>query len=106
MVYLIHFTKKLHHAGHYLGYTTDFESRIERHRSGQGARLLQVLNQQGIAWDVVRIWPDGTSEFESILKKHLKHTPRLCPICNPESKSGFLQNSEIVWQTSLQKHDF
>ena len=96
MVYLIHFKKKLHHAGHYLGYTKDFETRIERHRSGQGARLLQVLNQQGIAWGVVRVWPAGTPEFESMLKKHVKHTPRLCPVCQPQSKSKFLKDSKVI----------
>ena len=95
MVYLIHFQTRLHHAGHYIGFTDNLQARIQQHSSGQGARLLQVLNEKEIPWNVVRIWPEGTKGLESELK-HQKHGPRLCPICNPASESKFLKGSDVL----------
>ena len=80
MVYLIHFDKKLHHAQHYLGYTKDLPSRIKKHRHNLGARLLQVLNQKNIAWNVVRVWEDGDQNLERHLKNQ-KKSRKLCPVC-------------------------
>lgn len=85
MVYLIHFTNKYHHSQHYIGYTTSartLNQRIEHHRAGSGARLMQVVTTAGINWDVVRTWEDGDKNFERRLK-NCKHSSRLCPICNP-----------------------
>lgn len=83
-VYLIHFDRNLHHARHYLGWTSlDLDERIRRHRTGAGAALLRALNQLGIQWQVVRVWEDRPQSFERELKNH-KNTPRLCPVCNPE----------------------
>jgi predicted GIY-YIG superfamily endonuclease len=82
MLYLIHTDRKLHHAGHYLGWTTDLGLRLDAHLRGDGARLVEAYNQNGIHWRVVRIWPEGTRVDERRLKNQ-KHGPRLCPVCNP-----------------------
>ena len=59
-IYLIHFDEKLSHAQHYLGYTGgDLEARLERHRNGNGARLMQVIEERGITWRLVRTWSGG-----------------------------------------------
>ena len=79
-VYLIHFETRLKHAGHYLGYCDDLGRRMAQHRSGNGARLMEVIAAEGIAWKVVRTWA-GDRAFERRLKRR-KNTPRrLCPIC-------------------------
>lgn len=79
MVYLIHFNKSYKHARHYLGYARNLDARIAHHRNGTGARLMQVVNDAGIEWSVVRTWPGGRT-VERLLKAR-KNAPYLCPIC-------------------------
>jgi predicted GIY-YIG superfamily endonuclease len=87
MLYLIHADEKLHHAQHYLGFTTNLGRRLDDHilGAGRGARLVEVYNQAGIHWRVVRVWPKGTRTDERRLKNQ-KHGPRLCPVCNQKLK--------------------
>jgi predicted GIY-YIG superfamily endonuclease len=82
MIYLIHFDTPFRHARHYIGYTVDLEARIDLHRRGQGARLLQVVSLAGISWQVVRTWPEGTRVMERRFKRR-KSARLLCPLCNP-----------------------
>lgn len=84
LCYIIHFDRPYKHARHYIGVTRDLDKRLALHRSGQGARLLQVLNQAGIGYQVVRTW-DGGRAVEKQLKAR-KAAPRLCPICNPNNR--------------------
>lgn len=79
-VYLFHFDKRLHHAGHYLGFTENLEERIRQHQSGKGANLTRVATQQGIKLILARTWK-GDRALERQLKKR-KNSPRLCPYCN------------------------
>lgn len=81
-VYLIHFEERLWHAGHYLGYSANLAERIQAHRASRGARLMEVVNELGIRWQVVRVWPEGGYELERALKAR-HNGPRLCPVCNP-----------------------
>ena len=83
-VYLIHFDEPYYHARHYLGYSADLEERIRTHRLGRGARLLQVINEAGIGWNVARVWEDGGRDLEQALKS-LHNAPRLCPICQQQA---------------------
>lgn len=82
IVYLIHFEQEYKGCRHYIGYTSNLEERLERHRNNTGAGLLKALNQSGIRWDVVRTWPGCDREWERTLRKQ-KHSKRFCPICNP-----------------------
>jgi predicted GIY-YIG superfamily endonuclease len=83
MVYLIHFERPYRHARHYVGYSRNaeaFERRIEHHRNGTGARLLEVVTAAGIGFHVSRTWPDGTRDDEGRLKR--RHgAGRFCPAC-------------------------
>ncbi len=80
-VYLIHFKKKLHHAGHYLGYSENgLEKRLERHKAGNGSKLMSAIEKAGIGWEVVRVWENVDRNFERRLKNG-KNSPKLCPIC-------------------------
>jgi predicted GIY-YIG superfamily endonuclease len=78
-IYLLHFDVPYKHARHYLGAADDLEARLERHRRGQGARLLEVVTAAGITFTVARTWRGGR-KLERRLKR-LKNTPRLCPVC-------------------------
>lgn len=70
MVYLIHFSEKLHHAQHYIGFVEgDLIQRIELHLNNRGAMLLAAVNNKGTCWQVVRVWIGGDRRFKSKLKK-------------------------------------
>lgn len=78
--YLIHFDTPLAHARHYLGWTTNLPMRLEAHAKGNGSRIMEVINERGIGWQLARVWPGGRA-LERQLKRQ-KNSPRLCPICN------------------------
>ena len=85
-VYLIHFDTPLGdlanshgQAQHYLGSTDDLKARLERHKQGNGARIMQVVSEAGISWQLVRTW-EGGREMERKLKRQ-HNAPRLCPVC-------------------------
>ena len=82
-IYLIHFDAPLHHAQHYLGWTAGrLEKRLAVHGSDEGARLMQVITEQGITWRLVRIWENVGRSVESHLKAR-HNSRRLCPLCEP-----------------------
>jgi hypothetical protein len=88
-VYLLHFCRKYHHAGHYIGFVEDGEAklkaRLERHRCGDGARLLEVIVGAGIDFECVRTWEGADRHFERKLKKR-KKAPQLCPVCRKQQE--------------------
>jgi predicted GIY-YIG superfamily endonuclease len=79
-VYLLHFSQKLHHAQHYLGYAENIEERIARHQAGNGARLVEAFTQAGIGFVLARTWSGGR-DLERHLKNQKNSPARLCPIC-------------------------
>jgi hypothetical protein len=85
-VYLIHFDHPLGdldnprgQAQHYLGYTRDLNTRLTKHRHGNGAAIMAAVARAGIDWTVARTW-DGDRELERRLKNR-HNSPRMCPIC-------------------------
>ena len=84
MTYLMHFEKEYKGCGHYLGFCEDgnLESRLKKHKSGNGAKLLKALNQANIKYEIVRIWQNEDRNFERRLKNQ-KNSKRFCPVCNP-----------------------
>lgn len=90
MVYLIHFQEPVGdrenphgQARHYLGYSWDPEARCKLHAQGRGARLLQAVEEQGIPWEIARLW-EGGRKLERKLKAR-KDAPKLCPLCSGEA---------------------
>lgn len=84
-VYLVHFEQPYEHALHYVGYCgsiTGLPSRMQYHRTGRGSRLLKAVTEAGIAWSVVRVWPDADRNYERRLKGHAG--TRYCPACAGE----------------------
>ena len=86
-VYLIHFESKLHHAQHYIGWATDVEQRFKQHAAGTGARLLAAVKENGINFNIVRIWEKETRKFERLLKNR-KNAKHFCPVCSPETEKA------------------
>lgn len=85
-VYLIHFDRPFHHAQHYVGATQDLDTRLDLHRRGDGARLLDAVNQAGIGWHVARTWTDGMNTYKErrafeLRIKRQKKARLFCPSC-------------------------
>lgn len=89
MVYLLHFSSPYRHARHYVGYASgeeEFARRLREHRAGSGARLMQVVKEAGITFEVARVWPDAGRDFERYLKTRHKRVRALCPLCRAEGR--------------------
>lgn len=89
--YLLHFAQFIapgkHTCRHYSGSTTDLARRIQEHRDGHSARLLEVAKERDIDFQIVRFWETATeaeAREEEKRIKGLKNGPKLCPICNPK----------------------
>lgn len=82
IVYLLHFDHPYGHARHYLGWTQDLQARLHEHRSGRGARLLEVVTQAGIGFQLARTW-QGTRALERS-KKGQGGRARMCPVCRAQ----------------------
>lgn len=83
-VYLLCFSRKLHHAAHYIGWAKCLEKRLEHHRAGTGARLMAACKREGITFTLARTW-EGDKNLERKLKKK-KCAPKLCPLCRAKAK--------------------
>lgn len=85
MVYLLHFNTPYEHAKHYTGSCEDgrLEARVEEHRTGQGARLMEVVTKDGIGFEVARTWK-GVRRRERQLKKQ-GGASRHCPLCRAQA---------------------
>ncbi len=80
-VYLLHFDQPYRHARHYLGYTENLPERLEQHRKGTGARLMEVVASAGIGFSLAKTWA-GTRTMERA-KKH-RGKARMCPLCQAQ----------------------
>jgi predicted GIY-YIG superfamily endonuclease len=85
-VYLLHFDRPYQHARHYCGWAGDLPGRLRQHRAGRGARLLQVINQAGIGWTLVRTWTGPRARERQI--KRQGGLSRCCPACGVTPRFG------------------
>jgi predicted GIY-YIG superfamily endonuclease len=80
-VYVLHFLRPYKHARHYVGWTgLPLAERLQRHANGNGARLIQVIQDAGISWKLARTYEDVDQGFEKRMKKR-GGASRYCPIC-------------------------
>jgi predicted GIY-YIG superfamily endonuclease len=82
-IYLLHFSQPYKHASHYTGFTTDLESRLVAHARSTGARLLKVITQAGITFNLARTWK-GTRKGERRIKNR-GGAARIGPVYNPQA---------------------
>jgi predicted GIY-YIG superfamily endonuclease len=83
-VYLIHMESPVtagRPAQHYIGWSTDVFVRLQEHRKNMGARILEVCNERGIQYHLVRVWKGQSRTFERKLKNR-KNARLLCPVCS------------------------
>jgi len=90
-IYLIHFDEPLGdlanprgQARHYLGFTTDLESRLDTHASGNGSAIMAAVTKAGISWRLARVWRGDRSAERRLKNQH--NSPRFCPICQAEKR--------------------
>lgn len=81
-IYLLHFSKNLCHARHYIGASQNVEKRVAEHKKNPRPKILKACKENDITFDIVRVWKNKERGFERLLKNR-KNAPELCPICNP-----------------------
>ncbi len=87
VIYLLHFDRPYRHASHYAGWVhsvTFLEPRLGAHRDGVGARLMAVIGEAGIGFQLARTW-EGDRHRERALKRQ-GGASRRCPICRGERR--------------------
>jgi predicted GIY-YIG superfamily endonuclease len=100
-VYLLHFDRPYKHARHYVGWTArNVRCRLAEHEAGRGARLLAVVREAGIGWQLARLWPGGRARERQIKRQggHARQCP-LCgvrPRCLPRNADGSLSRSRTT----------
>lgn len=74
-VYILEFSRPLHHARYYVGFTAlDPVERLQEHISGRGARITQVAVERNIGLTLIHTFPGSRSDERAI--KNRKNTPR------------------------------
>jgi predicted GIY-YIG superfamily endonuclease len=93
VVYTLHFDQPVgpadapskFRAQHYTGHAKNLADRLAEHERGQGARLTQVVIEQGGSWRVADV-QRGTRALERQLKQH--GAARRCPICKAQAQAS------------------
>lgn len=76
-IYLLHFSAPYRHAAHYLGWTPGpLEDRLRIHQCGQGARLMEVVSNAGITFELARV-----TRTQERARKHAGGLGQYCPLC-------------------------
>ena len=96
-VYLIHFKSKLHHAGHYIGFSKCLDFRIASHREGTGAKLIRAITRLGIPWIVIRTWTEDFEQFQACQAEEVDGALRLVYYSCKYVHSSAGQNIEGRW---------
>lgn len=90
-VYILHFTDKLSHAQHYIGYSQAPLTRIAKHRQGYSTtKIIQACHDNGIGLVEANIIAVPHRIFERRLKAY-KGAKYFCKYCNPDGYQRFTQ---------------
>jgi predicted GIY-YIG superfamily endonuclease len=79
-VYVLHFDPPYRHAGHYIGWAQDADTRIAQHLAGVGSPLVRAAVLAGSHVRVAATFV-GSRYLERRLKRWHNTTARVCPIC-------------------------
>jgi len=89
-VYILHFDRPYWYgkngAGcqHYVGYTKDLESRLDKHRAGNGSKLCRYATNKGIQFSLVRVEHYASQSEARRREVQIKKRGgggKLCPLC-------------------------
>jgi hypothetical protein len=88
-VYVLHFDRRYPNGrqpGHYTGWSPNIELRVDMHRRGKSrARLMEVIKEAGIGFEVALVIEGATRPHERWLKRK-GGAARYCPICQAERR--------------------
>lgn len=87
-IYLLHFSDKLAHSQHYIGFCVDNDpsDRLTTHLQGtRGAKIVKAAIRAGLGVELALIIPDADRNFERKLKNR-GGAGRWCPICAVNSR--------------------
>ena len=86
VIYLLHFDRPIGDVGnprgfasHYTGWTLNLPGRLVDHAAGRGARLMEVVADAGIGWQLARVWAGSRARERSL--KRSGGAARRCPVC-------------------------
>lgn len=101
-VYLLHFSRPVRHARHYLGWTVreDANARFQRHASGQGSGLVRAAIAAGATVELARTWEQKDRHFERALKNQ-RDGCGLCPLCRAGRLRRKAQTARARWAKRL-----
>jgi hypothetical protein len=85
-VYLLHFSHRYYHAGHYLGSARSVKKRKAQHDAGHGSPLVRALIADGGSTVLVRTWRGMRRQEAALKRRH--NSPALCPICSARSSAS------------------
>jgi hypothetical protein len=109
VVYLLHFERPYTSpngaktVAHYLGGTGDLQARLVAHRDGTGARLLQVIRDAGIGFELARTWEGGWDEEQRL--KGIKDAAGMCPLCGVWPRKGqVMRGGYAVVASAINEH--
>lgn len=77
-IYVLQLSKPFHHSCYYVGYSETMEKlvkRVEHHKSGTGSTFTREALKQGITFELLVVFPNGTRENERAIKNQ-KNTKR------------------------------
>ena len=110
LVYLAHFERPIGDvtnprgfALHYTGWTLNLPVRLGEHAAGRGARLMQVVAEQGIGWQVTRLWVGGRGRERSL--KRQGGAARRCPVCRLAAAGAAVPASDQMVLDALELGD-
>jgi len=86
VIYLLHFSQKLHHAQHYLGYTRNVKKRVAQHLRGEGSPLVKAVVAAGI--EVSLAWTAEGDRNDERRYKNAKRLSQFCPQCRYRGRHG------------------
>jgi predicted GIY-YIG superfamily endonuclease len=85
-VYLLHFLEPIGNpantrarAQHYLGYSPEPATRLMRHATGDGAKIVRYVMRAGIGFVVAQTWEGGVELEKRLKRRH--DAPRQCEVC-------------------------
>jgi hypothetical protein len=110
LVYQAHFDQPIGDASnprgfalYYTGWTLNLPVRLGEHAAGRGARLMQVVAEQHVGWQVARLWIGDRARERSL--KRQGGGARRCPLCRLTTAGAAVPTSDRAVLDALELGD-